>query len=67
MPLDNVKCCGRIGLFQLTMLKSYPDCYFKSIMKELILKVITFQVTGKGTRSYLLKEMIKGMFSLREL
>ena len=34
MPLDNVKCCGRIGLFQLTMLKSYPDCYFKSTLSS---------------------------------
>ena len=34
MPLDNVKCCGRTGLFQLTMLKSYPDCYFKSTLSS---------------------------------
>ena len=29
MPLDNVTWYARIGVFQLTMLKSLPSCYFK--------------------------------------
>ena len=34
MPLDNVTWYARIGVFQLTMLKSLPSCYFKPTLNS---------------------------------
>ena len=34
MPLDNVMWYARIGVFQLTMLKSLPSCYFKPTLNS---------------------------------